>query len=220
MNQSMFETLYLFLLRNKQVCLPEIGVINLKIESAKTKFIDREVLPPVYSFSLSQSNTIVSNKLFAWLSTAFNVSETEAIARFNDFVFELKKQLQEGRTVSWNGVGKFSKGLMNEIEFVAEKRSLSFQQPVVAEKVIREHAKHLVVVGEREKTASDISEIMTGDEIETPRSNWWIWPVALIVLSLIFLGWYFSENGVNASSTSNTNQTTPQEAPAGFYFEK
>ena len=110
---------------------------------------------------------------------------------------------------------------MNEIEFEPEKKVPVFQQPVAAEKLTREHAKHVVVVGERERTGSDISEIMAEPKEQVNRrSTWWIWPAALIFLSIIFIAWYFSENGANASSTSNTEKSTPNEAPSGFYFSK
>ena len=217
----MFQTLYLFLIRNKQLCLPEIGVISLQLQPAKTKFIDRSVLPPGYSFRFSIMDQASTNKLTNWIAHELNISETEAIARFNDFVYEIKKQLQEGKEVVWNGVGKFSKGLMNEIEFESEKKALAFYQPVLAEKVIRDHARHIVMVGEREKTASDISEIMAETEgTAVSRTNWWVWPVALLVFSLIFLGWYFSEHGIKPSSSANTERSIPKDAPSGFYFSK
>ncbi len=217
----MFETLYHYLIRYKQISLPEIGLIMVQTRSAKTKFIDRSVLPPEYYFTVKTTNQPPANRLFTWLAAALGISETEAIARFNEFAYEIKKQLQEGKEVVWKGVGKFRKGLMNEIEFNSEYPELAFHQPVHAEKVIREHARHLVVVGEREKIASDISEIMAKpEEAARPGGAWWTWPVVLVVLSLFFIGWYFSENGVNVSSSSNTETFTPKEAPSGFYFSK
>jgi nucleoid DNA-binding protein len=216
----MLETLYLFLIRHKQIELPEIGVVSVHIQSAKTKFIDREVLPPGYSFAFSSRVPHATNKLTGWIAHALDISETEAISRFNNFIYEIKMQLQDGKEVVWKGVGKFSKDLMNEIKFEPQKRAFAFQQPVIAEKVIRENAKHAVLVGEREKTASEYSEIIEEREEPTTRSNWWIWPVALIVLSLIFIGWYFSENGIKASSSSNTERSTPKTAPSGFYYSK
>jgi len=217
----MFEPLYLFLIRYKQIELPEIGVVSVQTQSARTRFIDREVLPPGYSFTFSSGTQPSTNKLNSWISHALDISETEAISRFNNFIYEIKRQLQDGKEVVWKGVGKFSKGLMNEIEFEPQKREFAFQQPVIAEKVIRENAKHAVLVGEREKTASEYSEILEErEEVTTSRTNWWIWPVALIVLSLIFIGWYFSENGVKASSSSNTERSTPKAAPSGFYYSK
>jgi len=217
----MFQTLYLFLIRHKQISLPGIGVISLQPISAKIKFIDREVSSPGYSFAFSPQDRPSTHKLSSWIAHALGTSETEANDRFNEFVDEMKKQLQEGKEIIWSGVGKMSKGLMNEIEFSPEIKKLAFQQPVVAEKVIREHARHVVVVGGREKTASEYAEIIDQTEEGTvARSNWWIWPVALIVLSLIFIGWHFSENGVNVSSTSNVEKFTIQEAPPGFYFSR
>ena len=217
----MFQTLYLFLIRHKQISLPGIGVISLQLQTAKTKFIDHEVLPPGYSFAFSSKDQSSTQKLPDWIAHAQGISETEANDRFKEFVDEIKKQLQDGKEIIWTGVGKLSKGLMNEIEFEPEKKELAFLQPVIAEKVIREHARHVVVVGEREKTASEYAVIIK--ESEEPislRANWWIWPVALIILSLIFIGWYFSENGVTVSSTSNVEKFTVREAPSGFYFSR
>jgi nucleoid DNA-binding protein len=217
----MFEKLYLFLIRYRQVELPGIGVVSLQIQPAKTKFIDREVLPPAYFFQFSTREKSTTSKLSGWIAHAWNISETDADSRFNDFISGIRRQLQEGKEVVWAGVGKFSKDLMNEIKFEPQKRALAFQQPVIAEKVIRENARHAVLVGEREKTASEYSEIIEESaEVTTPRTNWWIWPTALIILSLIFIGWYFSENGVRASSSSNTEKSIPKEAPPAFYFSK
>jgi hypothetical protein len=214
----MFETLYLFLARYKQLCLPGIGVVSLEITPAKTKFVDRAVLPPEYSFRFSPAGQPPGNKLFHWIAYHLDISESEASAKFNEFISDVKNQLEDGKKVFWQGVGNFSKGLMNEIEFESVKNDFLFQQPVLAEKVIRENAKHVVVVGEREKTGSDISEILAEPEVPGTKTVWWIWPVVLIVLSLFFIGWYFSENGVKASSSSNTEKSVPKDAPQGFNF--
>jgi len=47
---------------------------------------------------------------------------------------------------------------------------------------------------------------------------WWIWPVAIMVILLIYIGWYFSENGIKSSPTGNTQHVSAQESPSGFYF--
>ena len=217
----MFEPLYLFLIRYKQIELPDIGVVRVQTQPARIKFIDREVLPPVSSFTFSSKVQGPPNKLTNWVAHSLNISETEADSRLNHFINDIKNQLQDGKEVVWKGVGKFSKDLMNEIKFEPQEKTFGFQQAVIAEKVIRENARHAVLVGEREKTAAEYSEIIEEREnVILSKTNWWIWPVALIVLSLIFIGWYFSENGIRGSSSSSNEKSTPKAAPSGFYYSK
>jgi hypothetical protein len=38
--------------------------------------------------------------------------DLDAIIQFNNFVFDLKKQVANGDVINWNGVGEIKKGMM------------------------------------------------------------------------------------------------------------
>ena len=214
----MFESLYRYLIKYRQVDLPGIGAIVIQVQPVVAVFVNRSFLPPVYSFVFQQARETSSKKLFSWLGGVFNITEREAVIRLNDFVFDLKKQLEAGRIVTWSGVGSLQKGNGGEIRFHAFKKELDFPGAVVAEKLIRGNAEHTMLVGELEKTSTEMTEFLLNPPAEEKRSYWWIGPLAIIVLAFMFLGWFFSEHGIKTSSTGNSQIISPAEAPPGFYF--
>jgi hypothetical protein len=203
----MYEALYRFLIRYRKLDLPGIGAIALQMESSRSEFVNRAFLPPAYFFSLEKGKEKPPTKLFSWLAANFGVTENEAIAKFNDFVFDLRDQLQNGQEVAWDGVGLFSQQQAGEIKFTTFRNNLSFLGEVIAEKVIRENVEHTMLVGEHEKTSTQMSEMLSSEIVEREKSShWWIWPLAAIIAILIFLGWYFSEHGISGSSTGNNQK--------------
>lgn len=202
----MYEALYRFLIRYKKIDLPGIGAIALQMRSSRSEFVNRSFLPPAYFFSLEKSKEKTSRKLFSWLAADFSLTEREAVVKFNDFLFDMQKQLETGREIAWDGVGVFKKQPTGEIAFTSFKNNLPFLEEVIAEKVIRENAEHTMLVGEYEKTSTQMTEILSGDVVAKHKSYWWVWPLAAILVMLIFLGWYFSEHGISSSATGNNHK--------------
>ena len=158
---------------------------------------------------MQQSIAIPTTKLINWLANTFHISNQDADSRFNDFVNEMKNQVNNGGVINWNGVGVLSKGLGGEIKFKPTEEGLITEQPVTAAKVIRQHAEHMVRVGEDNKTSAEMVEML--NQPEEKKSYWWAYAVAIGLLGIIFLGWYFSEHGVDVSSTANNATFTPME---------
>jgi hypothetical protein len=140
-------------------------------------------------------------------------SDHDAIIRFNDFVFDLKKQVNDGNIIEWHAVGAISKGLAGETKFDPAIRP-ALEKPVVAEKVIREISEHMVRVGEDQKTSAEMQEMLNLPE--TKRSRWWIAALVAGLLALFFIGWHFYEHGIDVSSTTNNMKLVPMEATAPY----
>ena len=205
----MHEALFRFLIKNKQISLPGIGTIVLRTHPAESEFVNRSFRPPSYTFSFEKVNNASSEKLISWIAKAENVDVREAELQLNDFLSHLKHRLESGKKAIWNGVGTFHKDDTGEINFEATKNELPFLEEVVAEKVLRENAEHTMLVGEIEKTSTQMTEILSGDFPTRPRqSRWWVWPLATIVIILLFLGWYFSQHGISSSSTGNNHKVS------------
>jgi len=199
----MFSNLYAWLVLHKELAVPGIGTFLLNRESAQIDFPNKKILPPSYSISLESSSYTPGQDFFKWLGTALGISQREAIFRFNDFVFDLRKNISEGTIVNWQGVGALRKGIADEMEFVPES-TIPDGIPVVAEKIIREKATVKVLVGEQEKTA----EIKPVPDQEDKKSYWWVYSLTIAVLALMFTGWWLSEHGI---SVANINALVPQE---------
>jgi hypothetical protein len=135
----------------------------------------------------------------------------DAVIRFNDFVFEMKKQVDRGGTINWRGVGTIKKGLGGEIKFQPHEPVFT-EQPVPAEKVLREKAEHTVRVGEEEKTSAEMEEMLAKPEENKP--YWWAHALVIGLLAIVFIGWYFSEHGVDLSATANSKRLVPGDTPS------
>jgi hypothetical protein len=204
----MYAELYRYFILHKKLSVPGIGTFLLERKPAESDFLNRQVKAPVYSIAFANSFDSAPRKFFTWLGNALNISDRDAVIRFNDFAFDMKKQVGEGATINWNGIGSLSKGLAGEIKFTADK-VMPGEKPVVAEKIIREKAEHMVRVGEDQKTSAEMTEIL--NKPAAARSFWWVYALAVGILALMFIGWYLSQYGVDISSTANTTKLVPLE---------
>lgn len=210
----MYKELYQYLLLHRELQLPGIGTFLLERQPAEIDIANRGIVAPSYHIALHHGSVTGSRRLYQWLASAINGSESDAVVRFNDFVFGIKKSIQEGNRIEWNGLGVLSRGLAGEIRFEpASQRTHGASIPAV--KVLRENAEHLVRVGEQEKTAGAIVNVYQ-PETEVPRkaNRSWILIVLLIIAAVSFIGYYFSVHGVapaSAGSRSTVKPATPSE---------
>jgi len=212
----MYPELYQYLLQYRKLSLPGIGTFMIERKPALTDFPNKQILPPVYSLVLQPSALIPSGNFFNWLGTALGISQMDAVIRFNDFVFEVKKQVDKGDTISWSGVGTLKKGLAGEIKFQPYDPAIT-EQPVPAVKVLREKAEHTVRVGEEEKTSAEMEKILA--KPEEKKSYWWAYALVTGLLAVIFIGWYFSVKGVDLGATANSKRLVPGDPPSAAYKE-
>jgi hypothetical protein len=139
-------------------------------------------------------------------------SQSDAVIRFNDFAFEMKKQLEEGASIHWKGVGTIRKNETGTFQLDADPHIL--QQPVAARKLIREKASHTVRVGEDERTSEEMMEMLAAPGKK--RSYWWVWVIAIMVAALVFIVWHFSMHGINSTAFANIKKLLPAEAGSAY----
>jgi hypothetical protein len=210
----MFKELYQYLILYKELPVPGIGTFLLEKKPAVVNFPDKEIKSPVYSVSLHTVENAPGKSFFSALGRLLHTGERETIIRFNNFIFDLKDQVLNGGRVKWKGVGEFSRTLSGEVKFLPEDEHTA-EYPVSAEKVLRERADHMVRVGEDEKTSSEMTEIL--NQTEEKKSHWWVMAMILGIMSVIFLGWYFSENGILTTSTGNNTKLIPGKPTATYH---
>ena len=197
----MQDTLYEFLVINKRVSLPGIGTISLRQNPSQVDFTNKQVISPSFYFVLDHENDKPSKKIFEWLSASNGVSEWDAIKFVNDFSFSLRNKIAEAGEVNWENVGVLKRDKTGKISLNTRTIALETEQPVFAEKVIREKFEHTVLVGEKEKSSVEMAEYFAEG---APKKNYaLIIGIALTVLAVMFIGWYFSEKGFNPSSAGN-----------------
>jgi hypothetical protein len=205
----MYEALYHYFIQHKKLTIPGVGTFLLERKPAESDFVNKQINPPFYSITLQPVVDSPSINFFKWLAGSLHISDHDAIIRFNDFVFDLKKQINDGSTIEWQGMGKFNKGLAGELKFAPAIKP-AIEKPVAAEKVIREKAEHMVRVGEDQKTSAEMTEMLNQPKVK--RSLWWVTALAVGLLALLFIGWNFYQHGVDVSSRANSMKFVPMDA--------
>lgn len=209
----MYQELYQYLIKYKQLPLPGIGTFLLEKSPAGIDFPNKKINPPGYAVALDPVTTPPAKKFFTWLGDALHISDHDAVVRFNNFSSGLKKQVSEGDIINWDGVGIISNGLAGEVKFIPTA-VLLLEKAIAAEKVLREKAGHMVRVGEDQKTSEEMTEML--NKPEEKKSYWWVSALAVILLAVMFIGWYFSEHGIEISSTGNEMKSIPLEGTATY----
>ena len=209
----MYESLYQYFIQHRQLSVPGIGTFILERTPALVNFPERMMDSPAYNVRLQTSGQAPSRLFFNWLAAALQLSDREAVIRFNDFAFELKKSVLSGTLVNWNGLGQLSKGLAGEIRFVPVN-GLRPEAPVAAEKPVREKAAHMIRVGEDERTSEEMTAFFSKEVHK--KDYWWAWALVLGLAAITFIGLNFSRKGVNISSSANPVLIKPLESGVGY----
>jgi CCDC81-like prokaryotic HU domain 1 len=206
--------LYNYLVQYKELALPGVGTIHLQRSPAQHDYANKVFTAPVYTFSFNRNQDMPSKKLFGWLAGSLGISEWEAIRKLNDFAFAVKKQLQAGKEINWDGVGTMQSALSGEVRFKPVETVFPYEQPVAAEKVIREKADHTILVGENEKTSGEMTELLSHHESKRNYALTVAWTVVL--LAVLFIGLYLSGKGLTTAAVSNSNSVEPNAQPATY----
>jgi hypothetical protein len=166
--------------RRKSCVLPGIGKLSLVTYPASGDFSNKQILAPVQEI------------IFTPVSSGENL--------FNEFsaMSELiKKRLEETGVVDLAGIGVFTKKDADEIKFTPVQLDENIQAPVTAVRVIRQRSEHAMLVGDKETTNTQMSELLNEEEAPA-KSKWWMWAAILGATGLILLAIYLSQHGTNS----------------------
>jgi hypothetical protein len=210
----MYTELYQYFIQHKQLAVPGVGTFLLERKPAEADFPGKLINPPVYTVAFQSTVNSPAKNFFNWLASALNISDRDAVIRFNDFAFELKQKISSGCAIKWSGIGTLSKGLAGEMKFYSSDSVTIFDEPVTAQKVIRKSAEHTVRVGEQEKTSTQMTELL--NQPDEKKSYWWAYALVLGLFAIIFIFWYFSEHGLTISSAGNAKKLNTQKAAATY----
>ncbi len=191
---------YLFL--HKSIPIPGLGTICMESQAASIDASTRTIHPPVYRFRFDKFSDSPDKDLFAYLSAQQKISDYEALRQYNDFAYSLRDRLNYFREAPWEGLGILKKDDMGDIHFESSILNPSFLQPVPAEKVVRTNAKHMLLVGDRERSSREMSDWFAEEPIHGNRLWWLVALIGGIAAALIILI-HFSSRGWNVESTGN-----------------
>lgn len=196
------ESLYNYLLQFRQLPIPGLGTILVERKPAQTDFLNKQLLPPSYNFQFDKYFDAPDKDFFTYLATQNDMADFEAIRWYNEWSYELRTKLRTDNPIELEKVGTLKKDISGEIVFVPAAPINLHLEPVTAERVIRQNAKHTVLVGDKEWTNEEAADnLLEGGGSES--KAWWIITIVLTTILLLILFFKFYQNGLNTSAIGN-----------------
>ena len=198
----MFPILNRYLFLNKSISVPGLGSIFLETSPAIIDASTRSLVPPVYQFRFDKFSDVPDKILFSYLSQHRNLTDYEALRQYNEFALDLRDKLNYSREVSWDGLGVLRKDDAGEVHFESTLTEPFFLKPVPAEKVVRPNARHMMLVGDRQRSNREMSEWFAEEPVHGNRL-WWLVALIIGIVAAMLIMFHFSNRGWNVGSIGN-----------------
>jgi len=198
----MVAALYSYLLQHQSLSIPGMGTIFIERVPAQSDFVNKQLLPPSYHFRFDKYFDSPEKDFFTYLALQKNMADYEAIRWYNEWAYELRNKIRTDNPVALDKIGVLRKDLSGEILFEPERLLPAYHDAVAAQRVIRTHAKHTVLVGDREMSNEQAAEYLE-EETQVEKESWWIYAAVLVAISLVVLFFHFYKNGFGANAVGN-----------------
>lgn len=198
----MHRALYSYLLQHNSLSIPGMGTIFIERVPARSDFVNKQLLPPSYHFRFDKYFDSPDKDFFTYLALQNDMADYEAIRWYNEWAYDLRNKIRTDNPVSLDRVGVLRKDISGDILFEPERLTPSYHDVVPAVRVIRSHAKHTVLVGDREMSNEQAAEYI-GEETQVEKESWWIYALVLVTIALIVLFFHFYKNGFGANAVGN-----------------
>ena len=208
----MYEVLNKYLYQHKSISIPGLGSLVAETIPAVSDFANKQLLPVQYKFRFDKYSDAPDREFFVYLSQKKNIPDFEAIKLYNEFSFDLRNRIPSNEGAVWQGIGVFKKDFGGEIVFEPYASPYEFYPPVKAERIIRSDATHSILVGDKEKTNYEMTELLN-DGTYVEKESWWIYALILAALGLSILFFHLYSNNMKWGVTGNRqniNVTMPK----------
>ncbi|GAA4751646.1 hypothetical protein [Flavisolibacter ginsenosidimutans] len=196
-----------YLLQYKTVSVPGVGTLCLVHQPPRLNVADKLIEPPSYVVEIKNGDEISDHQLL-FLSGLANKEKEAVENELHSFGNTVQQKINSGG-FNWEGLGI--------IKSDTQMLSLAVPalQPLAAERVIRQDAKHTVLVGDREVSSARVFERSTETVVHGKKRavsiqiGWILLFLSLLVIALLL---YLGKFSVNASGS--------KLPPTGFVFPK
>jgi hypothetical protein len=199
----MFSLLNSYLFQHKSISIPGLGTIYLENLPASIDTSTQNMLPPAYYFRFDRYSDSPDRQFFSFLASQQQIADYEALRQYNDFSHQVRERINQNEAVSWEGIGILKKDSDGNIAFESAITNPSFMQPVPARKVIHPDSQHVILVGDTERTSTEMNAWLNQEQMLVRRRPWWLYALIIGILSILGLVFYFSSHGWNMDSTGN-----------------
>lgn len=194
----MFELLYKYLILNKEASVPGIGTFVIERKPARLDFANKVFVSPAFEIGFNPVTRTIDNRMAAFISAQQKINEVKAVEHYYVFASGLKESLNKHQSVNLPGVGVLSQSAEGEIYFKEAATLHTYFPPVAAERILREHSEHNLLVGDINHTNTRMKE-MLAEDLQPPHTHakdpWWIFAIALGIIGIATIVYYYLHNG-------------------------
>ena len=201
----MIDILNSYLVQYNKLSIPGLGTIYLEKIPAQSDFINKQLLPPSFHYRFDKYFDSPDKDFFNFLAAEKEVPDYEAIHLYNEWAQQLRNNITTGQEVEWKHVGILSRDKNGDVVFESAGEVKSFFLPVPANRVIRTDAEHTMIVGDREVSNREMTELL-GEEPEptyVEKESWWIYALIIAALACVVIFFHFYKNGMNPAAFGN-----------------
>jgi hypothetical protein len=184
-----------YLIQHKSICIPGLGTIYLEKIPAINDFSNRQMLPPSYKFRFDKYFDAPDKEFFSFLASSQNMAEYEAIKLYNEFAYDLRDRIRKEEKFDWPQVGILMRDATGEIQFKSEMIQPGFVRPVAARRVIRQDARHAILVGDQELTTDHMTELLNVEQVHVEKESWWMYALIIFCVAVVILFVYLYQHG-------------------------
>jgi nucleoid DNA-binding protein len=199
----MFDVLNSYLFQHKSISIPGLGTIYMETLPASVDASTKNMLPPLFYFRFDKYFDAPDREFFSYLANQQKIPDYEALRLYSEFSYVLREKINREEKVYWQGVGELKKNEEGSIVFESTLGNPFFLQPVPAEKVVHPDAKHVLLVGDTERTNVEMNEWLQQETEPRKKRSWWIFALIIGVIALSVLIFHFSSHGWRVDSAGN-----------------
>ena len=192
---NMFQILYKYLILNKQVSIPGVGLFQVVQVPARLDFTKQVIHSPVPTIKFTNTSSSADKSFFEFVAHELNIQEFDTIRKFHDFSHKLKNDVNTHKSIELPGIGLLTKNTLGELSFEPAALLNEYFPDTLAGTELTEEIHHPLPTDE-ELTSTFGSDI-NDDEIHVvKKERWWIAAIILAVIGIASIAYYYYLNSL------------------------
>ena len=179
--------LYKYLILNGSMSIPDFGSFEVYTHHALNDFPSKKLLPPKQSIRFKKEINQNFLPLINYIQSRINTTEDHIVKLLRDFSAQLKKKIFTEEKVDWDGIGSITSLPNGEINIQSKLDQVDFYREKEYKQVIRENNEHPVLVGDEEKTNTEMIAFFDEPKKKSKFLGWKFMALYVLILSMAFL---------------------------------
>lgn len=194
----MLNLLTKYLFQYKSVSIPNVGTFQIVQQPPQLNIADKIILPPSYVVEIRKEGEVTDHQL-NFLDAILQRGREDIHRDLRFFGNKLQEKIN-GPGFTWDGLGTITRSTQSL------PISIGALEPIPAERVLRQDARHKVLVGDQQRLSGGIPE-----EVEIAGKKRSIFVVigwVLLLLSILFIALYLYNGKFRMNATGSTQSPT------------